>query len=66
VTKDVVLTPQPHIWPGLPIGLAWGVDTDHYITSQAVCLDCGWRSDWARTTNQTHDAGFAHLCGALW
>lgn len=62
----VRLTPQPHIWPGLPIGLRFGHDEGHYITTCAVCLDCGWESDWSRTSAPTHAAGFDHRCGGLW
>jgi len=66
VAKQSRLTPQPHIWPDLPIGLRFDTDDRHYVITQAVCLDCGWCSDWARTSNQTHAAGFAHVCGGLW
>jgi hypothetical protein len=59
------LTPQPHIWPGRNIGLAFGRDDTCYLTSRAVCLVCDWVSPWHHTMTPTHKAGWDHRCYEL-
>lgn len=67
--KTARLTPQPHIWPGLQMGMELDVEgANRIVVSRAVCLEpgCGWTSAWYQWARLCHQAGFDHQCGALW